>query len=73
MRTTQVTGRWEAATVDYGQHVHVLPLADTVAHQENDEGDCVCGPHTHPIERKDGSIGWLIVHSSLDGRELTEP
>jgi hypothetical protein len=67
-----MTRGWEAATVDGGVHVHVLPLADTVEHNENDEGDCICGAHTHPIERPDGTVGWMIVHSSLDGRELAE-
>ena len=25
------------------------------------------------VPRDDGSIGWLITHHSLDGRELNEP
>lgn len=35
--------------------------------------DCVCGPRCVPVERDDGSISWVYVHHSLDGRELTEP
>jgi hypothetical protein len=71
MRDTQVVGWWAATTTDDGNHVHVLPISDTIEHQENDEGDCICGPRAEPVARKDGSTGWLIVHSSLDGRELT--
>lgn len=50
--------------------VHVHPLADTIEHQLDD--DCPCGPRQEPVKREDGSAGWLAVHSSLDGRELTE-
>jgi len=34
--------------------------------------DCVCGPRCEPVERADGSIGWVYVHHSLDGREANE-
>ena len=51
--------------------VHVVPVWDTIAHEPND--DCVCGPRTEPVERVDGSVGWLAVHHSADGREHTEP
>ena len=63
---------WEAATWDDGNHVHVVPLTDLTEHTETDDADCVCGPTTQPAERADGSIGWLIVHHSLDGRERYE-
>jgi len=33
------------------------------------EGHGVCGPTVEPVVRDDGSMGWLIVHHSLDGRE----
>ncbi|GAA1082814.1 hypothetical protein GCM10009665_80430 [Kitasatospora nipponensis] len=36
------------------------------------EATCVCGPRVQPVERDDGSVGWLIVHHSLDGRERRE-
>jgi len=49
---------------------HVLPVGDVIEHDRSDE--CVCGTTTRPVERDDGSIGWLIVHNSLDGREATE-
>jgi hypothetical protein len=61
---------WESATTDRGQHVHVLPLADVIAHDEND--DCVCGTTTEPVTREDGTIGWVVTHHSLDGREADE-
>ena len=50
--------------------VHVYPRDDLIEHQMTDE--CVCGVRTEPVEREDGSIGWLHVHHSLDGREADE-
>ena len=52
--------------------VHVVPVNDLIDHATNGD-DCVCGPDTEPVERDDGSIGYMIVHHSLDGRELSEP
>ena len=49
---------------------HVVPLGDLIEHQLAD--DCPCGPDPRPVKREDGSVGWLIVHHSLDGRELRE-
>jgi hypothetical protein len=34
--------------------------------------DCVCGPTSIPVPREDGSIGWVVQHHSLDGREQLE-
>jgi hypothetical protein len=51
--------------------LHVVPLGDAVEHTADD--DCVCGPTAKPITRDDGSIGWLMIHNSLDGREHHEP
>lgn len=53
-----------------GHEVHVLPLDDLIHHDETD--DCACGPHAEPVPDDDGSIGWLITHHSLDGREQHE-
>lgn len=50
--------------------MHVRPIGDLIEHPMTD--DCPCGPRTEPVTRDDGSIGWVIVHHSLDGRELTE-
>ncbi|HEY5834998.1 hypothetical protein [Streptomyces sp.] len=53
--------------------VHVYPANDLIAHDvSTEEADCVCGPKLRPVERDDGSIAWLIVHNSLDGREQRE-
>lgn len=52
-------------------NLHVFPLRDLIEH-DTDTEDCVCGPTTQPVERDDGGMSWLIVHHSLDGRELTE-
>jgi hypothetical protein len=53
--------------------LHVSPVNDAVGHSiATSEADCICGPETIPVQREDGSMGWLIVHHSLDGREHTE-
>lgn len=49
-------------------NVHVLPVSDLIEHDEVGD-DCPCGPTVEPVERQDGSFGWLIIHHSLDGRE----
>lgn len=51
--------------------VHVFPLDDLIDH-DLDGGDCPCGPTDIPVERDDGSFGWVVSHHSLDGRELHE-
>ncbi|MCF3939907.1 hypothetical protein [Gordonia tangerina] len=61
---------WLATQPTPGADVHVLPVDDLTAHDENDT--CTCGPTTEPVERPDGSIGWVITHHSLDGREHHE-
>ena len=53
-------------------HVHVMPINDLVEHEWDDNGDCPCGPEVQPVERDDGSIGWVYIHSALDGRDLGE-
>lgn len=50
---------------------HVYPQADVIEHATAGE-DCVCGPTIEAIKRDDGSIGWLRIHHSLDGREKDE-
>lgn len=54
---------WLAQEVVDG--AHVVPLNDLVGHELT--GDCVCGPVVEHVGH-----GWLYVHASLDGRELTE-
>lgn len=49
---------------------HVYPVNDLIEHDR--EGDCVCGPEATPVKRDDGSVGWIMVHHSLDGRENRE-
>lgn len=51
--------------------VHVMPINDPIEHEDAGT-DCVCGPEERPVEHEDGSVGWVVVHNSLDGRELTE-
>ncbi len=50
--------------------VHVAPVGDLIEHDTSGESDCVCGPRSRPVKREDGSVGWVVTHSSLDGREL---
>ena len=50
--------------------LHVSPVGDLIDHDTDD--DCPCGPRTEPVRREDGSMGWVVVHHSLDGRESGE-
>lgn len=53
---------------------HGSPIDDQVKHDTSTtQPDCACGPEVQPVQRDDGSMGWVIVHHSLDGREQTEP
>lgn len=50
---------------------HVIPIGDLIEHDvSTTEPDCICGPEVRPVQRDDGSYAWLLVHHSLDGREL---
>lgn len=51
--------------------IHTYPVGDLIDH-DTEGGECVCGPTTVAVERDDGSMGWLVQHHSLDGRELQE-
>lgn len=51
--------------------VHVFPNGDLIEHETSGD-DCACGPTPDPVKRDDGSIGWVMVHHSLDGREARE-
>lgn len=49
---------------------HVAPINDLIDHDTGEYGDdCVCIPESIPVERDDGSFGWVISHYALDGRE----
>lgn len=50
--------------------VHVVPINDLIDHHLTDT--CPCGPADQSVIRDDGSIGWVTVHHSLDGREQCE-
>lgn len=47
--------------------VHVIPVGDLILHEDIGDG-CACGPTSEPVTRDDGSVGWVVVHHSLDGR-----
>lgn len=51
---------------------HTYPVGDLIEHLTNGD-ECPCGPTVEPVERDDGSMGWHVVHHSLDGREHHEP
>ena len=51
--------------------VHVLPVGDLIEHEGTGD-DCPCGVTIEPVPAADGSMGWVIVHHSLDGREQRE-
>jgi hypothetical protein len=50
--------------------LHVTPRNDLIEHST--DGDCPCGPRDEPVQREDGSVDWIAVHHSLDGREQGE-
>lgn len=50
---------------------HVYPTDDAISH-DIDTDECICGVRTEAVQRADGSVGWLLVHHSLDGREHKE-
>lgn len=55
--------------------VHVVPIEDVIAH-DSTTLDCVCGPDVEWIDPETGAAypsGPLVLHHSLDGRELKEP
>lgn len=52
------------------QTPHVVPRNDLIDHELT--GACPCGPQDQSVIRDDGSVGWLTVHHSLDGRELAD-
>lgn len=62
---------WLTAPSNASENLHVLPIDDSIGHEPTDDS-CVCVPRVEPVERPDGSFGWLYVHASLDGRELLE-
>lgn len=51
--------------------MHVYPTGDLIEHDTAGDG-CACGVTVEPVPREDGSMGWLYVHHSLDGRERNE-
>jgi hypothetical protein len=59
---------WAPVPID--NNVHVVPLNDLIDHDLTDT--CTCGPNDQAVIRDDGSIGWVTIHHSLDGREQAE-
>jgi hypothetical protein len=50
--------------------LHVTPNNDLIEHVMDDA--CPCGPRDESVTRDDGSVAWIAVHHSLDGREQGE-
>ncbi len=68
-----MTAAWECIEGLSPGTAVVHPLNDLGEHDIDGEDGCPCGPTVEPVPRPDGSIGWLITHHSLDGREQHEP
>jgi hypothetical protein len=53
--------------------LHAHPLNDLIEHDTStNEPECPCGPEVRPVMGGDGSVGWVLVHHSLDGREQVQ-
>jgi hypothetical protein len=59
--------QWKSCTLDNNE-MHIVPHEDLIEHEPD---ECPCGPRTEPMQREDGSFCWVVVHSSLDGRECS--
>ncbi len=51
--------------------LHVVPRNDLIEHDTSSDDSCVCAPRRE-FMNTDDVTGWLVVHHSLDGRELAE-
>lgn len=60
-------GGWRYHT-DGALPVHVWPEGDLVGHDVDSDDDCACLPQSIPVSGGDGSLGWILRHSALDGR-----
>lgn len=49
--------------------IHVKPQNDIAEHGDE---NCICHPKLEPVNQEDGSIGWMFLHNSFDGRENLE-
>lgn len=58
-----IEARTDFATGD----VHVFPIDDLIAHEEDTL--CPCGPAIEPVPESGNKI---IIHHSLDGRESSQ-
>ncbi len=58
---------WQTVYVPDLDSVHVAPSPDVIDHLLT--ADCSCIPACEPMERTDGTVGWLYVHNSGDGRD----
>lgn len=52
--------------------LRITPVGDLIDHDTSTDSECVCGPTDQPTSRDDGSISWLAIHHSLDGRERAD-
>ena len=47
--------------------LHVVPVSDLIEHTTT--GPCLCQPYSQAVNADDGSVGWVVTHQALDGRE----
>jgi hypothetical protein len=45
--------------------VHRVPPDDCYDHEQDDTGDCLCGPSKTPVQKHDGERYLLIRHRPL--------
>lgn len=51
--------------------LHIVPVGDQIEHDLCE--DCLCGPRLDVWpDLETGQYGFVYVHASLDGRELSE-
>ncbi len=50
---------------------HTFPINDLIEHNTESE-DCPCNPEIKLVEDRDGNLNTLVVHNSLDRREVFE-
>lgn len=59
---------WNVSTDFEPPNVHVLPENDIYEHEPK---GCLCGPEHQRVTEEDGTVSVVVVHMSLDGREVS--
>lgn len=59
-----------SAIVKSELEIHVVPDDDVIDHEMDDR--CVCGPKEVLVVENDHYEGSIMMHASLDGREVSD-